>query len=50
MGLFGYIKRWLSLPLTPNADIVSLTIYVGLIFILAWMWSTVIRVFGQEVG
>lgn len=40
--MFSFIKKWASMPLTPNADLFSLTIYVGLLFILAWLWASVI--------
>lgn len=30
------------MPLTPNASLFALTIYVGLLFVLAFLWSTVI--------
>lgn len=36
------IKAWFSAPLTPNADPVSLTLYVGVILIVAWLWASVI--------
>jgi hypothetical protein len=42
MGLFGYIKSWLTMPLTPNADTLNLTIYVGILFCIAWLWASVI--------
>lgn len=42
MGLFPAIKEWFSKPLTPNVSIFNLTIYVGLIFVIAWLWSSVI--------
>lgn len=42
MGLIGRIKNWFTMPLTPNADIVNLTLYVGLLFILVWLWGSVI--------
>lgn len=42
MGLFPAIKAWFNKPLTPNASAFNLTIYVGILFILAWLWASVI--------
>jgi hypothetical protein len=42
VGLFAHIKNWLSKPLTPNADMLSLVLYVGIVFAAAWLWASVI--------
>jgi hypothetical protein len=42
MGLIPAIREWFRKPLTPNVSITNLTIYVGLIMLLAWLWSSVI--------
>jgi len=42
MGIFQHIKNWVSMPLTPNASLFNLVIYVGLVFIIAWLWASVI--------
>jgi hypothetical protein len=46
-GLFPSVRKWLNMPLHPNNDLFSLTIYVGLIFVLAWLWSSVIQGIGR---
>jgi hypothetical protein len=46
-GLFPSIRAWFHRPLSPNADLFNLTLYVGLIFVLAWLWSTVIAGIGR---
>jgi hypothetical protein len=42
MGLIPAIKKWLSMPLEPNSSVFNLTIYIGILFVIAWLWSSVI--------
>lgn len=47
MGLFANIKNWFTRPLQPNADPVSLFLYIGVIFIVVWLWNSIILQVGR---